>query len=371
MKGRILALDGLRAFAVLGVIWAHVWMFYGAISLKIGRIDIHRIISFGGIGVDLFFVISGFCMYLIFEKKALVLSGEGYGEFVFRRWKRLAPAFYFVVLVECMLYFLSQGHFPLESFVAHIFFVNTFIPDSDNVLSPSFWSLATEWQFYILLPFIFIGYPQRNKLIRRVIIMMLICIICRIFLFHHYMGYLKNGITVPSDKIWYRFVEFGWGILAARIYLDKTKFPILNGNAGFMLSAASAFAGRLLMVTEVANAFGPLSFFVRALGEPVLTFGFALVIINVTGASNFFVRILSLPFMQFIGRISYSMYLWHWLICWNITHWIIGRAGQTPLIMNLTYIVCLIAIIPISWVTYRLLEVPYFTSGKRLPASAI
>src|SRR5664279_1654436 len=139
MKSRIAPIDGLRAYAVLGVIWAHAWTEFKHPSLKIWRVDINKIISFGGVGVDLFFVISGFCMYLMYQKKAKTFNISVYREFIFKRWKRIAPAFYVVVSFECILYLILHGQFPFSSFIAHLFFANTFI--SDNVLSPPFLSL--------------------------------------------------------------------------------------------------------------------------------------------------------------------------------------------------------------------------------------
>ena len=59
---RIEPLDGLRTCAVLGVLWAHVWMFFKNIPFPLAGVDINRLLAFGGIGVVLFFVIMGFCM---------------------------------------------------------------------------------------------------------------------------------------------------------------------------------------------------------------------------------------------------------------------------------------------------------------------
>src|SRR5688572_25787080 len=137
---RIRAIDGLRAFAVLGVIWAHIWMFFDNIPWKLAGIDILKIIYFGGIGFDSFFVFCGFCMYLMYHKKAADFTIGFYWSFIVKRWKRIAPAFYFVVLFESVLYLINSGLFPVKSFVYHLLFINTL--NKDNVLSPPFWSLA-------------------------------------------------------------------------------------------------------------------------------------------------------------------------------------------------------------------------------------
>ena len=55
---RLKVLDGFRAIAVLGVLWAHIWMFFGNPSFLVFKIDVAKIVSFFGTGVDLFFVLS-------------------------------------------------------------------------------------------------------------------------------------------------------------------------------------------------------------------------------------------------------------------------------------------------------------------------
>src|SRR5262245_49813726 len=99
LRDRIAPVDGLRALAVLGVLWWHVWMFSGNPSLSVGRVgavnlDVNRAVSAIGTGVDLFFVISGFCMYLMYAKSQSVFSAQRYAAFIKRRWWRIAPAFY-------------------------------------------------------------------------------------------------------------------------------------------------------------------------------------------------------------------------------------------------------------------------------------
>jgi len=359
---RIRAIDGLRAFAVLGVLWAHVWMFFGNIPLVLGRIDIHRIIAFGGIGVDLFFVISGFCMYLMYQKKATDFTWKFYGDFIVKRWKRIAPAFYFVVLFECLLYLARENQFPLESFLYHLFFINTL--DPNKILSPSFWSLATEWHFYLVLPFIFIKDPLKKYIGFRVWALILLCVLLRIWHFSKFK--IDTSITVPTEMIWYRFVEFGWGILAAKWYVSGAALPrILKGNIGFLITFCIAFGGRIIMTTEFCLKFGKLAFLVRALGEPVLTLGFALMILNLLKSVTFFQKLVTLKPCLFVGKISYSFYLWHWLISFPASYWIMAHWGKSPLVMELAFISCTILIIPVAYLSYKYLEAPYFRKNTQ------
>jgi peptidoglycan/LPS O-acetylase OafA/YrhL len=354
---RIQPVDGLRAFAVLGVIWAHCWMFFGNLPWTVAHVNLIRLLAFGGIGVDLFFVISGFCMYLMHAKDANHFGIDTYGAFLKKRWLRIAPAFYFVVTFESFKYLLLNGVFPLKSFVYHLLFINTF--NKDNVLSPPFWSLATEWHFYIILPFLFIRDAAGKYLYQRVTILMLICLAFRLQLY--YGQDLTSGLTIPNDKIWYRFVEFGFGILAARFYLDGRRLTgLFRGNHGFILTFLIAFLGRMCMTTEFLAHFGRLDFVVRALGEPILTLGFGLMILNLVTTSGFFARFIALRPFLFIGRISYSMYLWHWMIAVWICGLVHTYVGVSALYQEVAFLLVVAATTVVGFVSHTCLEAPYF-----------
>lgn len=364
MTSRISSVDGLRAFAVLGVMWLHVWMFYDNVGFNIGPVDIHRLISFGGVGVDLFFVISGFCMYLMYAKRSEFSAGE-YGQFIVKRWKRIAPAFYTVVLVECIILLIKTLHFPFKDFFSHLLFLNTFV--SDRLLSPPFWSLSTEWQFYLILPFLFIGNPAPKQMGLRLLALMIISFGFRLLIYYQHMPELLSGTTITAAKIWHRFIEFGWGIIAARLFTSNKKLPFLFNKAhGFIIAFMIAYSGRIIMSTEFVNRFHSLAFVVRAFGEPLMTFGFGIMLWNVISAPSVFSRFLSLPIFSFLGRISYSMYLWHWIISWNVCHWLITTKGISAVYMNIAFVLCTLAVIPVSWLSYKLLEAPYFNKAKKV-----
>src|ERR1700753_1334175 len=93
LRPRIQALDGLRFLAAIGVLWIHSWTLYGHARWDVGKVDLANIMAIGGNGVDLFFVISGFCMYYFYASKA-DFSYHDFWRFLVKRWVRLSPAFY-------------------------------------------------------------------------------------------------------------------------------------------------------------------------------------------------------------------------------------------------------------------------------------
>src|SRR6185312_15058139 len=163
--------------------WKHLLGFYENVPLMVGKININKAISIAGNGVDLFFVISGFCMYLMYVAKAGSFKLNEYGNFLKKRFMRIAPAFYVLIAVEVIRHMVQYGNFPTETFLYHVFFISIFLP-VHNDFAPHYWSLATEWHFYLVLPFLFIGIKNRKHIIRRILAMIVICIIFRLFLYY-------------------------------------------------------------------------------------------------------------------------------------------------------------------------------------------
>ncbi len=355
---RIRPIDGLRAFAVFGVLWSHIWMFYQNIPLTIYGININSILGSGFIGVDLFFVISGFCMYLMYAKKAdTTFNLNTYGQFLSKRWKRIAPSFYFVVLFECVFHLFKSGVFPFRSLAYHYTFLNIF--DDQNVLSPPFWSLDTEWHFYLILPFIFFRDKERKWTILRISLLMLASMIIRITYFAGFN--LSEGKTIPTDPVWFRFIEFAWGMLAALFYIkNRVLLNFLRGNIGVILCLFLVCIGRGLMITPVYNYFGDYAFIVRPFGEPIMTFGFALLVLNVITSESLVSKLLQTRPILFAGKVSYSMYLWHWIISIHISFLVMNYTGVNSLGMLLSFLFSVLALIPVSYLSYRYFELPYF-----------
>jgi peptidoglycan/LPS O-acetylase OafA/YrhL len=364
-KARIAPVDGLRAIAVLGVIWAHNWMFFHNISLSIGKInsinlDLNRAISMLGTGVDLFFVISGFCMYLMYARKQSKFDLDSFFSFIKKRWLRIAPAFYVAALACALRYPLIGEPFPWRELLAHASFSQLWIPNPID-LAPPFWSLATEWHFYLFLP-LFIWATSRYEFKTVIIITILSSIIFRFWMF-----------SSPPDIeiIWKpqlpsRLVEFAWGIWVARLYTLNIKLPkILSKEIGFLIAFLIAYIGRLLMITEVANLAGSFGYICKTFAEPILTLGYALILWNVIASKSIFQKLFNHDLLQKLGIWSYALYLWHWYPCGWIAEFTIGKFGSSPLTQNIAFLISLILLIPFCYLSYSCLEAPYFRNPIR------
>jgi peptidoglycan/LPS O-acetylase OafA/YrhL len=166
-RARLQAVDGLRVLAVFGIIWAHLWSFvFAAPTLLIKGVDVARLGSLFGSGVNLFFVISGFCMYRMFAASQQHFSAANYWNFVRNRFLRIAPAYYVCIFATILWCYVQTHAFAWRELFGNMLFLNTMpLPYTKPWLIFHFWSLSTEWHFYLLLP-IFIAASARFGFVR-------------------------------------------------------------------------------------------------------------------------------------------------------------------------------------------------------------
>src|SRR5216684_2658635 len=348
--------DGLRAIAVLSVVAFH--SFPGEIT--------------GGfVGVDIFFVISGFLI------SGIILNGLRQGSFSFadfygRRIKRIFPALIVVLVATLGLGYLFL--FPSEFrnlgkhvlggalFVANItLWRDTGYFDTAAELKPllHLWSLGVEEQFYLLWPlFLFVCYKRRWNMLR---ITALICLAS--FAFNVWASGSKpiaNFFLLPG-----RFWELMAGSLLAQLRIGGGASEG-RGWGTPAIRECAALAGLALIAVALFGidrhtVFPGWAALVPTLGACLLIAAGPEMWINR--------RILAHPLAVFVGLISYPLYLWHWpLLAYGRIMKPDGMATASAL--TLVGVAFLLA-----WATYRWVEKPirfgYRRPGKVVPALCV
>ena len=341
-------IDGMRAIAVISVIGFHAFP---------------SILTGGFIGVDVFFVISG---YLISN---IILSGLNTGNFSFsgfytRRIKRIFPAL-ILVLMTCYLMgwvvmYLGEQKQLAKHIVGSVGFISNFILmgepvgyfDNEAITKPlqHLWSLAIEEQFYIIWPFLLVmAYKKRYNLLYVTISIAVISFLLNLF-FVDYMPVITFYLPVT------RFWEF---LIGAVI----TLFPIYRltllrvQNVSILLEIESVIGAvclilSIFLITKEMEFPGWLAL-LPTVGTAMLISAGEYTFINR--------RLLSHPLLVWLGLISYPLYLWHWPLL-SFAHTMIGH---TPL-LTIRIIVVLLSVI-LAWLTYKLVERPvrYSKNSKR------
>lgn len=301
-------IDGLRAVAVLTVVLFHA----GLPSF-----------SGGYVGVDVFFVISGFLITTIIwnEVKAGKFSIANFYE---RRLRRIFPALFFVL---SLCYILAAGLLLPEDFerfgkslISAVFFgSNLYFWRTSNYFSPNAeekpllhtWSLAVEEQFYLFVPFLlmYLYAALRNRAV--FVISVLFVISLTICLLRPGMDQTAAFYLLPT-RAWELFT----GSLIALAGAKLKPAPIIREGAAAL--GLAGIIGSVALLTPQTVFPGIATIF------PV--FGAGLIIWAGQHGSTFIGRALSIKPMVFIGLISYSLYLWHWPVFvfydqWRIEEW--------------------------------------------------
>jgi peptidoglycan/LPS O-acetylase OafA/YrhL len=185
-------------------------------------------------------------------------------------------------------------------------------------------------------------------------------------LFRGYFWIEQNDqYNLINYSILNRLVEFLFGIIVARIYLEKRQAKIWNSNLMILVGFIIAFFGRILMSSIFQDRTDIIGYFSRVLNIPILTAGYSLMIINSLNVNSLFSKMLESKFFIFIGKISYSMYLWHWLIAETISIYIYKNITSNNVHgLFITFFLSFIILIPISKMSYFLFESFYFRRKK-------
>jgi len=293
-------IDGLRAIAVLSVIIFHInakW------------------IPGGFLGVDIFFVISGYLITLILTKEVASTNKINITNFYKRRIKRIIPALLFVLIptfiVGLLLFapdnILSLSKSMIWSFfsAANIYFFSSidigyFATGSSELPLLHLWSLGVEEQFYILWPFVVLFLLRYTGSIKKQFIITSILFILSLI-------WAQSMIVSNHSFAYYMLPTRAWELLAgsmvALLVHSGFKPKRINSEIMGLLGLVSIILS-LIFVTESDPVPG-----IAAL--PVII-GAALLILSGISYRTLVGRFLSFKFFVAIGLVSYSAYLWHW-----------------------------------------------------------
>ncbi|MFG1300127.1 acyltransferase family protein [Xanthobacter sp. V3C-3] len=288
-------IDGLRAVAVGSVVLYHA-----------------RFPPFSGgfIGVDVFFVISGFLITSIIYRE---ISNGNFSlvDFYDRRIRRIFPALFTVIAVTtllCALILMPRQMMeyvqmlpPAALFYANIYFqnlLNYFGPKAAEAPLLHLWSLAVEEQFYIFFPLVLFALMRLGG--RKVALagLTLIAIVSAV--------YAQSIVEVDRHAAFYLLTSRAWELLVGSLLALFAWPRIPQKVAGWV-----AAAGALAIVVPVFLYDHDTPFPGLTAAPPVLGAA-AIIYAGSFAPSGIVSRILSLRPMVYVGRISYSLYLWHW-----------------------------------------------------------
>ena len=310
-------LDGLRAVSILLVLGFHGM---GPVSTWISD-------TFAGwSGVDVFFVISGFLITALLVQEQTDTGTVSFKGFYIRRVLRIAPAYYVFLAVR----FLSKGWAYRYGFlIAAVYLTNWDLGLKWDLTNGTgldhTWSLAVEEQYYLLWPLTF--YLVGRRIVPFVVGTISVVYVWRFALLLGGASWIRltGGFDTRIDCIM-------TGCLAALLWArPQTRAQIQGALGGGWMPLVLALALFCSAQTLGHPSEGPfqrqlLFWMVRLPLHQSLVGLFILALCNhPTGVAS---RLLSRPVLVWIGRLSYSLYLWHGFVFWGINGYISPRVGR-------------------------------------------
>ncbi len=337
-------IDGLRAIAVLSVVFFHAFP---------------NILQSGFIGVDIFFVISG---YLI---TSIIIRNQSKNQFSFldfysRRIKRIFPALLSMMAFTYLfgIYFFTSDEFQYlgKHLLAGSTFTSNFVLYSEiNYFDKlaelkiflHLWSLAIEEQFYIFFPLIlFLAHKFNINRLLLILFLFFLSFITNIYFINTNPSFVFYN---PLTRVW----ELLMGSLLAYMAIHKDELIKYSGILPTFLknniNNIFSFLGFFLLIISLRYIHDDLSF-PGYYGFVVVLSAFLIIAAGRDAVLNRFV--LSNRILVFFGLISYPLYLWHWVLL------VIPKIiyGEAPSII--TTIALMVLAVLISTATYFFIEKP-------------
>ncbi len=317
-------------------------------------------ISLANVGVSIFFVVSGFCIHLSFQQQ-----GQQWRSFFIRRIFRICPA-YLAALIFFTLFYMHHFRFDLMSgqvwtqLLSHSFFVHNFSTTTIGAVNGSFWSMAVEFQLYLLYPaLIFLA----GKWGWQRALMLLAGIEILIRGVYGLMETLGAAETTGGNVSWLFSISplgywFSWamGAAIADALLKNQPLPFLKSplKLWLVLAMVSYFAQPLFGFRFLLFSLITAIVISRQLSKPKLE--------NKTPANKF-------ALLSKIGLWSYSLYLLHQPLL-NVysyaINWLVPAEFRPAPVAFLIVVACWLIVIPFSFLWYQFFEIPGIALGKRI-----
>jgi peptidoglycan/LPS O-acetylase OafA/YrhL len=348
---RIEALDALRAYAAGAVMLLHIFAL-NAIKLP----DyLSGIVPHFGLGVELFFTLSAFCLCLGYFEK--LQDGASIRRFLKRRFFRIAPLFYMLLPVwVAIMYFKFDQSFSPATMLLNATFLFNLVPGEQSGIVWASWSIGVEMLFYALFP------------------------LCVMFLTNTMISGIATAVAIILAT---QFKSVVSPLVSDASFVNMSFFTMLP----FFLAGITAFHvwKRLLMLTErkqrlVGNALllsvigWWLLLAVSGLGSLYLIgAAFPVLILSQVVAPNY---LISNPLTVYLGTRGYSLYLLHPIVVLGTMPFVqtviydnhnVGTQELTPLLLSWALVYCLTS--TASIITYRWIEIPFYAFSSKRGAS--
>ena len=315
-------LDGLRGIAIAFVMWFHVWeiTWQGAAFTVFGReIDFTFLARMGFVGVEIFFFVSGFCLFwpyarALAERRPMPTVKH----FAYRRFIKIVPSYLLALAVLVALgserdRSLDDG---IKDVLAHVFFVHTWFQSYFGSIDGVLWSLGVEVQFYVIFPLVvlaFVRWPRATALglVALAFVWRYAVEQCCATGPYNHFHQLANQLPAYLDL-------FAIGMFAAwivAVVLPSVTFTQRVRVIGTLVALAGC-AWVVGLIGNVDSVRGMHDYAEHWQVWNRFPFGVALLVVTVGSVAAFplWHRLFANRVLVFLSVISYNAYIWHQLV---------------------------------------------------------
>ncbi len=352
-------IDAMRGLAILGVMLLH------CSTIVPGRYPffVKNIFESGSRGVQLFFLVSAFTLFLSFRNNPKITK-QSTLKFFLRRFFRIAPMYYLGILYYTLNYhssnLLSKHEVSITETVLNIFFIHGTTPYWINGTVPGGWSISIEMMFYCLVPFLVSKIKSLNDALALFILTVLLKTVLFI-IFHHYP-------LIPDRSLWDLFLFFylpnQLPVFACGIIMF---FIITVPKNEWKIKPEYLFYLAILILVQIATG-------TTLLFELNMQFAIAFIILGYSLSKKQFFIVVN-PITRYIGKISFSMYLVHfailnWLVESKILDVFSIRINHVEILnVAIRFLILLVLSVIVSTFFYHVIENPFQKIGRKIIAN--
>lgn len=376
-ESEIKPLNGLRAFAILFVLINHYYINLKSIVSPYPTLEL--LYSNLWSGVDLFFVLSGFLISKGLLENWKVSSKLDFKKFYIKRTLRIFPAYYFFLTLtyitgKAMIFsyekngILNDAGENLKKAMGNSWADFVFLGNYFQGIHTHTWSLSSEEQFYLIFPVLCATILFKFEFKVRQLLLWIIYfvpVIFRIFILND----IEGTSTPPYyEEIYHpfqtRFDSLIIGVIAMDIYMNKEELNSRIGNSVFYYSLLILFLSFIIISHAIAQ--NSTYFFTHTFKYNIQNIGFAgILYLSIIKTESPVSRFLSLRLFSPIAKLSYTIYLWHFILM-GVSIALFKISPKTSILaFHLKFLFMLVLQVVLALPLYMFIELPFQKLRKK------
>lgn len=294
-------LAGLRGICAWWVVFYH---FLGLMNDSVPT-PVRHFIAHGYLAVDLFFLLSGFVIFLSYHASLSTNFPHSVGKFYWNRFSRIYPLHFVMLGGYLMLFaaftYLSSSHAAPESYTWSAFIQSMFLVHmwfgSDLTWNVPSWSISSEWFVYLFFPLMAFSLRKlRGGIAAHLLSIVAAAVV--LYVIYAMSGLHSIGADIPHMALVRTMFEFLMGVFVGSLYVNHRDFLERYATVALAAFVASCLLYALTSTPDYA----------------LIPITFALLIAYLSVTTSWITAALSTPVLVYLGEISYSTYMVHYLV---------------------------------------------------------